>query len=294
MTDQIYTQDGKILVEDGKLKCGCCGSIVDPRPPWVCPDCPDWGGPGGPRPPINPNGDPRCCAGDTICSANDDEPILLGVRLNGSISAQYTHSGGAFPGVQRSYSASWNQTFVKLSTPGACDESLAGLTSVTVPYWSRNATFPVDVVIGIGFNNLKWDRTRGFFGEDSDTGDDPVLNSSSGINVNVGQGGGATGGAIRGTNNAGYFLANRFCRSDSPLLPIVTRPDTFRFSQFPSFPIDEGVTGDTTTPKNICLNEVVFEYTNQFSFASGGNINVFNITSRLYCFVSGVAPCLTA
>lgn len=292
MTDRLYLQDGQILIEDGALKCGCCEDPVDPRPPWVCPDCPDWGGPGGPRPPMNPNGDPRCCAGNTICSANDDEQILLGVRVNGSISARYTHSGGTFPGVERTYSGNWNQTFVKLSTPNACDESLNGITSVSVPHWTRTATFPVNQNIGIQFSGLKWSRDRGFFGDGGDTGDDPIQNPSSGITLSVGAGGGATGGSIRGTANAGYFLTNRFCRSDQPLLPIVPRPDTFQFSQFFLNPASQG-TQPPTTPRNLCLNEVVFEYVNSFSIGSGGSTNFFDITTRLYCFVSGVAPCLT-
>jgi hypothetical protein len=296
VTDRLYLQDGKILIEDGQLKCGCCGGGDDPDPPWVCPDCPDWGGPGGPVPPGNPNGDPRCCSGDTICSANDDEPILIAARLTGSITGSYTHTGGTFPGVERNYSATWDQVFAQVTAPNACEATLQGQTAVTVPYWSRNATFPVDRLIGIQFTNTKWHRNRGFFGDLSDAGDDPVLNSSSGINIIIGSGGGSTGGAIVGTNNAGYSLSTRFCRSDNepgdifPSIPPIPRPDTFRFSQFPNSPIDDGLTGDTTTPNNLCLNKVTIDYTNEFSVGT----NTFNITLRLYCFVSGVAPCLIA
>jgi hypothetical protein len=178
-----------------------------------------------------------------------------------------------------------------LKTFGAlADGFVTGLLASRGPVILTDDYAPVDRLIGIQFTNTKWSRNRGFFGDSGDLGDDPVLNSSSGIGITIGSGGGSTGGAIVGTNNAGYFLQTRFCRSDVPLLPLVPRPDTFRFSQFPNSPVDDGLTGDTTTPNNLCLNEVTIDYTNEFSVGT----NTFNITLRLYCFVSGVAPCLIA
>lgn len=217
MTDKLYVANGSILTRDGALRCGCCGGGGD-DPPWVCPDCFPGGGPDGPGPPNNPDGTPRCCVGDTICSAVDDEPLFLGFQLNGSIGNRYTYGSGPNAGQTFEYSADWNEVFVEESGSAACSVTNAGFVNLTVPYVSENGdpSNPGNVTIQVRADRVTWNRNRGFFGDSADNGDDPVANTSSGIRLTVGSG----AGPIRGTNNNGYSLENWVCRSRPPLAPI--------------------------------------------------------------------------
>ncbi|NRA59084.1 MAG: hypothetical protein HRU13_13305 [Phycisphaerales bacterium] len=210
---------------------------------------------------------------------------MLGVRITGSVENNYSYSSGTFAGVQRSYSESWNQTFLFNSSVSACSVAESEEIRITVPFYENgNAATPVDREIGIRFDNANWDRNRGFFGPNTDFSD---LSQFSGISLSVG-----TGGApIRGTRNGGYGTNNRICRSAPPSLPIVTRPDTFRISAFFGGILDEG-TDVTTTPSLLCLNKVVYESTLAFDDNTGGT-NSIQVLNRFYCFASRITPCLT-
>jgi hypothetical protein len=210
----------------------------------------------------------------------------MGIRITGTVSNDYTYGTGINAGVPFSYTANFNEVFLYSSTPGACSFSRSPSFRVTVPYRERVGTVDVDRDISIGANSVNWDRERGFFGIQTDTGNDPINSISSGIELFVGG-----GFPIRGTFNSGYNFSLRVCRSDSPPLPIVARPDTFRLSQPPIDDIDSG-TRPATTPDLICLNRVISEYDETFDFGSGSDTNSIRIQYRFYAVVRRVAPCL--
>jgi hypothetical protein len=283
-------QDGKLVVKDGKAACECCeGDPVD-LPPWVCPECPDWGGgPGGPVPPTNPSGTPRCCAGDTICTPTDDEPIYLGIRITGTISNTYTYASGPNAGTPFNYSADFNEVFTYQTNSFGCQIVESPSLFVTVPFRTFSSVSPVDRKIGIGAVRVRWDRERGFFGETRDIGDDPFVNTFSGISLKVGTGGGSTGGPIRGTVGGGYNFKINVCRSDQT--PGITpRPDIFSISSFPAIPL-EGGTRAATTPSGVCLNRVITEYSNTFNLTGGSGTDDIEILYRFYAFAGYLARC---
>lgn len=281
--------DGKLAVRDGRLACDCCGDGDDTTPPWVCPDCPDWGGPGGPQRPTNPDGVPRCCTGNTICSPNDSEKIYLGIRITGTIANTYTYASGPNAGIPFNYSSDFNRVFTLESNDTACDITLSPSFFVTVPFRLQDSTEPIDRNIGIAAFGAVWNRERGFFGNNTDSGDDPDGNIGSGIAVNIGTSG-APGGPIRGTRNSGYRFDLRVCRSDFPLLPITARPDTFRILSLATT-LDSG-TRTASTPIGVCLNRVITEYSNTFELSSGSGTDNVEVLYRFYCFASRIAPCL--
>jgi hypothetical protein len=283
--------NGRLAVRDGRLACDCCGGDGggDDIPDWVDPNEP--GGPGGPGGPTDPGGDPRCCSGDTLCSANDDERIEMGIRIVGTVANDYSYGSGINQGVPFSYSADFNEVFLYQSATNACQMSESPRLSVTVPYRSRSSTSPVDRNIGIQAVPVRWNRERGFYGDQSDTGDSVISNINSGINLAVGSTF-ASGGAIRGTNPLGYTFNLRVCRSDSPTTtaPVTSRPDTFRLSQPPVTTLNEG-TRSATKPNLFCLNRVISDYDETFDVVSGGDTNSIRIQYRFYAVVRRVAPC---
>ena len=283
--------NGKFAVRDGRLACDCCGGgPPDPDiPDWVDPNGP--GGPGGPGGPTNPNGNPRCCSGNTICSANDTEPIEMGIRITGTVANNYTYGSGINQGVPFSYTATFNEVFIYQSAENACDMQENPRLSVTVPYRSRNSTSPVDRNIGIRAVSVRWNRERGFYGDQSDFGNDPTSDISSGINLEVGSAF-AGGGAILGTGGTGYGFNLRVCRSEAPTTPapVTSRPDTFRLSIPPFVTLDSG-TRAATEPDLACLNRVISEYDQTFDVTSGSDVNSIRIQYRFYAVVRRVAPC---
>lgn len=277
--------NGRLAVRDGRLACDCCGDGGggDDLPDWVDPDGP--GGPGGPEPPSNPDGNPRCCSGDTICTATDDEPLLLGILITGSISNQYSYGSGPNAGSVFNYSADFREVFFQETSGSACGVQLSPQFTVTVPYRSSSSVTPADSLIGIRANGVQWDRNRGFYGQSSDAFPAGIF---SGIDLEVGLG----GSPIRGTRGAGYNFRYTLCRSLSPSLPINPIDDAFRLSQFPFDTLEEG-NEPPNGPDGVCLNRVVFEYSNTFDVnTAGGDTNTIDILYRFYAYVGRITPCL--
>jgi hypothetical protein len=282
----VYTDDG-LVDKDTPENCVCCDPIDDDLPDWVDPGGPDWPGPGGPGGPTDPDGTPRCCTGNTICSPNDDEKLYIGVRITGTIANDYVYGSGSNAGTPFSYSENFNEVFVAESNETACDIQISPSFNVTVPFRLRNDASNVSRDITISATGVNWNRDRGFFGQQTDSGDVPETNISSGIGLRIGSG----SGPIRGTNTSGYDFVSRICRTDSPLLPIVTRPDTFVLFLGGATVLHSG-TSAATTPALICLNRVVAEFSDTFTHnPSGGDTNSIFILYRFYAFVSRIAPC---
>lgn len=291
--------NSKLAVRDGRLACDCCGSGPDdPDPPWVCPDCPDWPGPGGPDPPSNPNGDPRCCTGQTICSATDDEPLYLGVRLTGSIKNTYTYGTGPNAGVERVYEADWNEVFTQQSSGSSCEIADSDSLTFSVPFWSRNGTSPRQRDITMRYSRLRWDRRRGFYGSLSDDGNDlpsggSAGDTSSGIRL--------TASPLRAaTDINGLDFAAFICRSDDepgdifPSIPPIPRPNLYTVQTgVGGVPIDEGVSGQTS-PSGACLDKVIYEFDQTIENTNGnGDVDSIELRFRFYCFVAFLEPCST-
>lgn len=265
----------------------CCPGSGDPDPDlpdWVDPDGP--GGPGGPQPPTSGD-DPRCCTGDTICSPNGTEAIEMGMRLTGTVKNTYVYGSGPNAGNTYSYDVDFNQVYTKTGNTTACEITDSRSFLLTVPYVERSGDgTPVNRNLEIRIDGADWDRERGFFGSNVDFGDNPVTNINSGIALTVG----GSSGPIRGTNGAGYALTWRICRTASPDLPIVERPDTFRLSQPVAVTLDSG-TLPATEPDLACLNRVVAEFNDSFTVSAGGDTNTIEILYRVYLFASRIAVC---
>jgi len=282
----VYTDDG-LVHTDTPENCVCCDPVDDDLPDWVDPGGPDWPGPGGPGGPTDPDGTPRCCTGNTICSPNDDEKLYIGVRITGTIANDYVYGSGSNAGTPFSYSENFNEVFVFESNETACDIQISPSFDVTVPFRFRNDPTDSSLPIRIAAFGVNWNRDRGFFGPNTDFGDDPQANQSSGIGLAMG----GASGAIRGTNASGYDFNYRICRSDSPALPIVTRPDTYTFILGGATLLDSG-TSAATTPALVCLNRVVAEFSDTFTHnPSGGDTNSIFVLYRFYAFVARIAPC---
>jgi len=208
----------------------------------------------------------------------------MGILITGTVENEYTYGSGINAGVPFSYTGDFHEVFVYQSPINSCDMQRSPAFTVTVPYRERNGTSDVDRNITVRAVSVDWDRNRGFFGGGVDFGDDPVSNTNSGISLDV--------TSIRGTNNNAYDFKLKICRSDSPSLPIVARPDTYRLSQPPFTTLESG-TRDATTPSLVCLNRVISEYDNTFSVVNGSDTNSIRIQYRFYAVVRRVAPCLT-
>lgn len=284
MSEPLYIQGGKILTDGGAFRLCCCQSDPDdPDPPWVCPDCPDWPGPGGPQPPNNPDGNPRCCTGNTICTPTNNEPLYMGTRVTGSISVEYEYTTGPNAGVPLSYSQDWNEVFVEQTSGSACQVADQANINLTVPYVSVNGdpNNPADLPFDIQVTRIRWDRNRGFFGPSADSSTPGIF---SGIRYAI--------DGIRGHVNAGYSMVWQFCRSEFPTLPINPASDTVDWVRQPFTNLETRIL-PPTLPTGVCLNRVIAEYTDAYTDSTGGGTTTVNVTLRLYTFVSGLTPCLT-
>lgn len=295
MAERLYHEDKtglrtrKVLdghrATDDNTDCCCGDGGDDDVPDWVDPDGP--GGPGGPGGPSNPSGTPRCCTGNTICSPNDTEEIEIGIRITGTLKNTYVYGSGPNAGNTYEYDVDFNEVFTDESSTSSCDIQENPSFTFTVPYVTRDGGgTPVNRDVGVSVSGCKWNRTRGFFGDSGDLGNDPALNIFSGIGIVLG----TVGAPIRGTNNNGYNLELRICRSETPLLPATPRPDTYRWTQAPSTVLDSG-TDSATEPGLACLNRVIYEYTNTFTPGGGGDTNSIEIVLRFYAVVRRVAVC---
>jgi hypothetical protein len=277
-------QAGKLVVNEGKAACECCGGDPDELPPWVPdPDDPIWGGgPSGPVPPSG--GSPRCCGGNAICSPVNSEPLLLRHFVAGEITAEYSYNSGPNAGQVFDYSAEWAEVFDDDPSTG-CQASDSSDIELEVPYVSKNGNpnNPVLRPLNISISRLSWNQNRGFFGASAD---DPMFAPASGIRYSVDN--------IRGHVNSGYTVVFQFCRSILPALPITVAPDRVTWIRQPeqtNFMRDFEL--PATTPTKICLNQVVAEYTDSYTDTTTGGTTTITITMRLYAFVSGLTPCLT-
>lgn len=275
-------QAGKLVVKDGRAACDCCGDLPpDELPPWVPdPDDPIWGGgPSGPVPPSG--GTPRCCGGNTICSPVNTQPLLLRYFVAGEISAEYSYATGPNAGQVFSYNGDWEELFDDSSS--GCDIGDNAAIEIEVPYVSSNGNpnSPVLRPINISISRMRWNRERGFFG---DNADDPMFAPFSGIRYTVDN--------IRGHVNAGHTLVYQFCRSAVPFIPITAAVDKADWVRQPFTTIETREPG-TTTPTGVCLNQVIADYTDSYTDTTSGGTTTIDVTMRIYAFVSGLTPCLT-
>lgn len=268
-----------------KISCRCCdcGSSEganETQPcdgDWVDPNHPDWVGPGGPVRPTNPDGDARCCTGDTICSPNDDEAIAIGFRVTGTIKTQYRYlpsSGGG--NALRTSERNFDEFHEGSSGGSACEHTIS----------MSNRNIPMDHVFADGSTgtkntriralNIAWNRDRGFFG--GNTGD------NSGINVTIEN--------MASHRSAGHDAIWDMCRTNSPLLPISPRLDSRRIG-FPATNYVESPAGQTV-PSGQCLNRVVAQWIGTYldgGIAPGENGTQIDVTIRVYAYAAFIAPC---
>jgi hypothetical protein len=276
-------QDGKLVVKDGKAACECCGGSPDELPPWVPdPDDPIWGGgPGGPVPPSG--GTPRCCGGNTICSPVNTEPLLLRYFMTGEIAAEYSYNFGPNAGRVFDYTGEWAVLVDELSE--SCAVSKTTNIEIRVPHVSQNGdpNNPFMARVDIKALNIRWHPPRGFFGSGAEN---PMFFGLSGISYVV--------DLIRGHVGPGFTITFDFCRSFFPALPITAAPDRVIWIRQPdqSNPI-RFFELPATTPTGVCLNQVVAEYTDTYTYTNSGGSTTITVTMRLYAFVSGLTPCLT-